>query len=483
MKITKRIFTGMTALALLGTFTACGESESSNNNTNTPGQASPETTTTTGITVAVNTEPLSEEDAAVMGDIADSLTGELENKTIKWFSFYDPYHANNLGQKKALSLELFEAKYGGEIEYVQTTWESRFNDMSTRIIGGDGIDFTPGGDLDSFPKGVPNGQFESFDSYIDWNDPLWAEWKDLNDMFELNGSHYLICLNATGGQVVYYNRDTIEYFGFDDPAELLEAGEWTWDKFREMLMEYCDVENEQYGLDGWFNEQPIMLTAGVPSVELKGGKLVSNVMDPNLERVMNFMHDLNTFGLVLDKNLTGWTVHNEFIGEGKELFYISGLYEIQSAPEIWSKTFGEVGNAMFVPLPKDPQADKYYLPAGLEAYMLCKGAQNPEGVMRFMECTLAANSDERTKTMNIDNMKNNYGWTDEMIEMNDKINQLTIENPVYDLHAGCPTDLYDILDSGDYGIRAAFYGVEWSTVRDELNNVVNVYIDEFNSQL
>ena len=70
-----------------------------------------------------------------------------------------------------------------------------------------------------------------------------------------------------------------------------------------------------------------------------------------------------------------------------------------------------------------------------------------------------------------------------MIEMNDKINQLTIENPVYDLHAGCPTDLYDILDSGDYGIRAAFYGVEWSTVRDELNNVVNVYIDEFNSQL
>ena len=67
---------------------------------------------------------------------------------------------------------------------------------------------------------------------------------------------------------------------------------------------------------------------------------------------------------------------------------------------------------MFVPLPKDPQADKYYLPAGLEAYMLCKGAQNPEGVMRFMECTLAANSDERTKTMNIDNMKNVYGWTD-----------------------------------------------------------------------
>ncbi|MDE5859561.1 MAG: extracellular solute-binding protein, partial [Oscillospiraceae bacterium] len=433
-------------------------------------------------TVPINTAPLSEEDAGKVGEVADTLTGELENKTIKWFSFYDPFHATTSGNTKALSLELFETKYGGEIEYVATTWANRFNDLSTKIIGGDGVDFIAGGDLDSFPRGVPSGQFQKFDEFMDWNDPLWAEWKDLNDTFEMNGGHYIICLQSTAGLVVYYNRNTIENMGFDDPAELLEAGEWNWDSFKDMLRDYCDADSEQYGLDGWFNEQPLMLTCGVPSVELRDGRLAHNLTDPNLERVMNFMQELNTFGLVLDKNLFNWTVHNEFIGEGKELFYISGIYEIESAAELWSAVFGEPESVMIVPLPKDPQADNYYLPAGLEAYMLCKGAQNPEGVLRFMECILAANSDDRTKEIALEKRRNDYGWTEEMIEMYDKITQMTRENPVYDLHSGCPTDLYNLIDSGETGIRAAFAGLDWATVRESLVDATDIYIEEFNAQ-
>lgn len=473
MKNLKRILSGFTALALACGLTACGGD----------GAANETEATTTTATVPINTEPLSEEDANKVGEVADTLTGELENKTIKWFSFYDPFHATGSGNTKALSLELFETKYGGEIEYIETTWQNRFNDLSTKIIGGDGIDFIAGGDLDSFPKGVPSGMFQPYDSYIDWENPLWAEQKELNDKFVLNDNHYIMCLQATSGQVVYYNRSTIENLGFDDPAELLENGEWTWDSFKNMLMDYCDVENEQYGLDGWFNEQPLMLTCGVPSVEMKDGKLVHNISDPNLERVMNFMSDLNKNGLVLDKNLFNWTVHNEFIGEGKELFYISGIYEVESASELWSKVFGEPEDVMFVPLPKDPQADKYYLPAGLEAYMLCKGAQNPEGVARFMECCLAANSDERTQEIAVEKRRNDFGWTEEMIEMYDKITEMSRENPVYDLHSGCPTDLYDILDSGEYGIRAAFAGLDWATVREALYEVLDVYITEFNAEI
>lgn len=471
MKNTKRILSALTASALICGLAACGG-----------GSDTPQTETTTQATVAINTEPLSEEDAGKVGEVADTLSGELENKTIKWFSFYDPFHATTSGNTKALSLEIFETRYGGEIEYVETTWANRFNDLSTKIIGGEGVDFIAGGDLDSFPKGVPSGQFQPFDEYMDWSDPLWAEWKDLNDMFEMNGNHYIMCLQSTSGQVVYYNRNTIENMGFDDPAELLEKGEWNWDSFKNMLMDYCDANSEQYGLDGWFNEQPLMLTCGVPSVELRDGRLAHNLSDPNLERVMNFMQELNTYGLVLDKNLFNWNVHNEFIGEGKELFYISGIYEIESAAELWSATFGEPESVMVVPLPKDPQADKYYLPAGLEAYMLCKGAQNPEGVLRFMECILAANSDERTKEIALEKRRNDYGWTEEMIEMYDKITQMTRENPVYDLHSGCPNDLYSLLDSGETGIRAAFAGLDWATVRESLIDATEIYINEFNAQ-
>lgn len=475
MKNTKRIFAGLAALSIIGSLTACGG-----------GSDTAETTaeTTTQATVEINTEPLSEEDAGKVNDVADTLTGELENKTIKWFSFYDPFHASTSGNTKALSLELFETKYGGEIEYIHTEWAQRFDTLATNIIGGTGIDFIAADDLDFFPRGVAYGQMQSFDAYMDWENPLWSEWKDLNNQFTIGDSHYLICLQSTVDHVVFYNKSTIENFGFDDPAELLENGEWTWDTFRGMLMDYCDDESEQFGLDGWFNEQPIMLTSGVPSVELRDGKLVHNLNNPTLERVMNFMQELNTSGLIRDKNIHGWNEHPEYIGEGKEIFYIGGSYLIESAPEIWSANFGNPDDVMFVPLPKDPEADNHYIPAGIEAYALCKGAQNPDGVMRFMECILAANSDERTQEIARNKRINDYGWNEEKLEMHAKITEMARENPVYDLHAGCPVDLYNLLDSGETGIRAAFVsGLDWATVRESNVDAVETYIVEFNGQL
>ncbi len=479
MKKTKKIIAGLTALTTALSFCACGSEENTES-----AETTAEATTTSAVTVALNTETLNEEEDATVDDATAMLTDvELENKTIKWFSFYDPFHASTSGNKKALSLELFEKKYGGEIEYIPTTWSARFTDLSTKILGGEGVDFIAGGDLDSFPKGITSGMYESIDEYVDYDSDIWKDVKALNDQFIVNGKHYLIATQATAGQVVIYNRKTIEENGFDDPKELYEAGEWNWDTFEDMLLQFVDNDSEHYGLDGWFNEQPLMLTSGVPSVEMRDGKLVHNLMDADLERTMNFMYGLNQNGLVLDKNITGWNEHPEYIGEGKELFYICGLYTLSSDPEIWTATYGAAEDVMFVPMPKDPEADNYYLPAGLDAYLLCKDAGNPEGVARFMECIIAASKDEGTKQISRDNYLNVYGWTEEMLEMSDEITALSAANPVYDLHAGCPTDMYNLIDGSEVGIRAAFYGVEWATVRDTLVDAVDVMVDEFNAAL
>lgn len=484
MKNIKKFFAGLTAFSVVCSLTACSGGDSGSGAETSGDTTAATVETTSAVTVEINSETLSSEQEEQMSGAIDLLIEpELENKKIKWFSFYDSYHANNSGNTKSLSLELFEKKYGGEIEYVETTWQNRFNDMSTKIIGGEGIDFCPGEDIDAFPRGVTNGQFQSYDQYMNWDNPLWAEQKELNDMFLVKGNHYIMCTRSTANYVVYYNRATIENYGFDDPAELLEKGEWTWDAFKGMLLDYCDPDTEQYGLDGWFNELQLLLTCGVPPVELRDGKLANNLNDPRLEKAMNFMYELNTNGLVLDKNLFNWVEHPEFVGEGKELFYIGGLYMIGSAPEIWTETFGNQEDVMFVPLPKDPEADKYYLPARAEACMLLKGAQNPEGVLRFMECTMAANKDEGAQQLAVEKQKSDYGWSDEMIAMQDKVISMTRENPVIDIHNGVPTDLYDLLDSGEYGVRSAFAGIEWATVREELSDVCDIYIEEFNAQV
>lgn len=479
MKKFKKILAAAIALSTAMSLAACSDGSGS------PDEPITETTTTTPpVTVPINTETLAAEEQQQVADVASLLPdAELENKNIKWFSFYDPFHPTTAGNTKSISLELFEAKYDGTIEYIPTTWEQRFNDLSTNLLGGTGIDFIAGGDLDSFPKGVPAGQFEPYDQYVDFSSELWSSVQNLNDMFILNGNHYIMVTQATGGEVVVYNRQTIDSYGFDDPAELLEKGEWNWTAFKNMLTEFVDNEAGLYGLDGWFSEKPLMLSGGVPPVELRDGKLVSNLYDETLEKTMNFMYELNKNGLVLDKNLTNWAEHPEYIGQGTELFYIGGQYILESAPEIWSEKFGSPENVMFVPIPKMDGADKYYMTAGMEAFMLCKGSQNPEGVARFMECCIAAGMDENASAIADRKSKDDYGWTDEMLEMKHKIAAMAKENPVYSIHTGVPNDLSSILDGSEVGIRAAFYGTEWATVRDTLSDAANAYIDEFNASL
>lgn len=479
MKNFKKILAAAVALSSAMSLAACSDDSSSADNT-----AAQETTTTTAKTVAINSETLASEEQEQVAGVADLLPDvELENKNIIWFSFYDPFHPTTAGNTKSISLELFEAKYDGTIEYIPTTWANRFNDLSTNLLGGTGIDFIAGGDLDSFPKGVPAGQFEAYDQYVDFNGELWSTVKDVNDMFILNGNHYIMVTQTAAGSIVVYNRQTIENYGFDDPAELFANGEWNWTAFKNMLLEYVDNDSGMYGLDGWFNETPLMLSGGVPPVELRDGKLVSNLYDERLEKTMNFMYELNKNGLVLDKNLTGWAEHPEFVGQGTELFYIGGTYILESAPEIWTETFGSQGDVMFVPIPKMDDSDVYYTNAGMEAFMLCKGAQNPEGVARFMECCIAAAMDENAAAIADRKSKDDYGWSDEMIEMKHTIAQMAKENPVYTIHTGVPTDLSGMLDNGEIGIRAPFYGNEWSTIRDSLADAADIYIEEFNASL
>lgn len=463
-----------TALCITASMTACGSSGDDSEH----GYLLDDTTTTTAFTVELNTETLAPEQDAQVNDLADSLTGELENKTIKWLSFYDPWHPTGFGNTKPVSVELFEKKYDGVIETYSTTWANQYSDLSTFILGGEGIDFFPA--AEAVPKCVLSGMTQSYDDYVDWTNPLWESVSGLNDMFAVGGKHYLMACQATEGYVVYYNRKTIEALGFDDPKELYENGEWTLEKFKEMLLDYVDPDSEQYGLDGWFNATPLYLASGVPSVSLSDGKLVNNMMDPAFERAMQYQYDLNKNGLILDKSLFNWQPQIQYIGEGKELFYIGGLYEIEQSPDIWTKNFGSAEDVFFVPVPKDEKADKYYYNAEIDCYNLCKGAGNPEGVARLMECVIASYYDENAQQISNEKHKSDYGWSDEMLEMKAEVKRITTENPVRDIYGGLPTETANVISDA---INQPLQGNDWYSVRDSVYDTVEVGVNDANDQI
>lgn len=418
---------------------------------------------------------------AIAENVSDSelLTGGLENKTIKWLSPWDINSSNNEGKSTPAFLVAFEERYGGKIEWYQCTHDERYDQLAKAINGDEGIDFFYAGDLDAFPKGAVRQMFIPSDDYIDYDSPLWDGVRELNDSFIWNGSHYITATRIAGDNCgVIYNRKTVREAGLEDPAELYRKGEWNWNTFENMLNKFVDPANQRYGIDGWWFEFGLMATSGVTAVSMENGRLINNLSDPAMERVQNWIYNLyNNDYIAIGSEDYGWNAKPAYIGEGKTLFYPCGLYQFYMKADEWKRTFGD--EVFFVPMPKDPDSDEYYIPVGMEAYAFVKGGKNPEGVARFLECKRFVLDDAETLAIADKQMKDDYGWTDEMFEMKESMQSLAEKNPVIDLSKGVSADCGELLDNS---LRLTARGTPWSETYDSINAVVDKYIEEVNSE-
>ncbi len=429
------------------------------------------------------------EEVASLAAADERLTGDIENKTIKWLSDWD-INPDGTGKSTPTDLAIFQERYGGNVEWYQCLYAERYDKLATYINSSEGIDFFYAGNFDAFPKGAIRGMFVPFDDYIDLDGPLWEDVKDINDSITWKDGHYMAVVQMTGDNcAVVYNRDTVEELGFDDPAEMFENGEWTWDVFEEMLEAFVNVEEQKFGLDGWWFESALSATVGVPYVGLEDGKLVSNLTNGDIERVQNWLYDMYNKDLIaIGVGDFGWTAKPEYIGEGKELFYpigLWGLYGVANETNLkgvqtgWQVTYGQ--NCMFVPMPRDPEADAYYIPANMESYCFVKDGQNPEGVAKYLDCKRLAMLNDDIRAIADQQFIDDYSWTQEMIDMKNTMDEMAMENPVIDFKNGITTDLFDMLDSSEYGVRAPGKGTPWNECLGQIKEPVQTMIDDANN--
>ncbi|MGN0587113.1 MAG: ABC transporter substrate-binding protein [Oscillospiraceae bacterium] len=481
MKNIKKILAGLTALTMTAGLTACGGSE---NGGDTSAETTTTAATTTAKTVAINTETLKAEEEDILADVMSDLQDvELENKTVKWLAHYDINPSSN-GASKSVGLEMFEKKYGGTIEWVPTTWNTRFDDLSTKVLGGDGVDIFPGDDVANFPKGIVSGMFQPIDDYIDINSAVWQNTKTAMELVSFGGKHFEFVTDVQAETLVIYNKATIEANGLDDPWDLYEKGEWNWDTFKQMLLDFVDEDSDQWGLDGYWNEKALLLSAGVPFVGTNDeGGLVCNVNDATIESAMNFQYDLFNNGLILPMEQFNWQEQPQMMGEGRQLFYIVGSYAVSSDPETWS-TGIDPEDLGLVPVPSPAGSDPYQT-AKLIGYALCKGSANPQGAALFSECTLLGTMDERAAAISDRKALDDYQWSQEILDHNKEINELARKYPVIDLATGCSADIASLTTDGgsQIGLRAAFHGIDWATNRETIADTIIMLVDEVDQDL
>ena len=125
--------------------------------------------------------------------------------------------------------------------------------------------------------------------YIDLLEPHWVDYKDLVESYSWNGSHYYYPFRGNAlPNCLIYDADRFSSLGIDNPKELYEKGEWDWDTFKQVMVDFVTNNPEALGgLQGLISDD-IFISTGVPLISVENGKPVNNI---NNSKAVNNQED------------------------------------------------------------------------------------------------------------------------------------------------------------------------------------------------
>ncbi len=348
--------------------------------------------------------------------------------TIQYCYYYDDFHNYSQDELVQTGYWTFQQKYGGSVEWVETTWSTLNDDIANLVLAGNPPDFSRAWES-CFPTGFINGIYQPVDGYIDYTDPLWGNMKYFSDtFFSVGGRPYMFLTDVKNNSMVLYNRRIFEEYGFDDPAELYYNGEWTWDEMMDMALDFCDPDDGRYAFNGWHTDATFMSSTGTYLVLLnpETGKFESNIDDPRIERAANWLTDSGKNELPYPMWQNGYTLNYGAEGggmkEGKTLFAMGPAYILDEITSLEQEEeyYGDMENeeVMVVPVPRDPNGDgEYYIDSIPMGYVLIKDARNPEAVALLAMCDRFKIIDPTVISIDDRQKKEVLKWTDEMMDM------------------------------------------------------------------
>ena len=417
------------------------------------------------------------------------------NSTIQFFSWFDPINNYTEDQVVNTGYWTFREKYNGHVEYVECTYDTRYDELANLIMAATSPDFFPAGVSSeaTFPMYCVKNTFIPVNDYIDYTDPLWEGMAEPADAFTLAGKCFAFITDVTFRNICPYNRRVISEWGFDDPADLYANDEWTWDVFYDMCIEFSDPEADRYALDGYaYNGALVQEASGAKFVEKNdNGQYISNLDDPILEQANQLIYDLVKNDCVYHEGTSYWAGrdnHTDGAGvkDGKCLFYITYFTSIQDTVDNISAVWGDVtqGELMFVPLPRNDRGDgEYYLASIPSGYMLIQGAKNPEGVALYAACERFKIIDPTVERIDRQQLRDKYLWTEEMLEMYDECREIILKNTYMYYNGNFIDQLNTAYNHFRDDIARGGATTTWAQLKEQFSESFEYYLEEQNNEI
>lgn len=191
-------------------------------------------------------------------------------------------------------------------------------------------------------------------------------------------------------ELMAYNKGIIEREGLEDPMDLYEAGNWTWDKYTELAKAATrdtdgDGEIDQWGMSYMFPGYygPFFTSNDVyPVVQDDTGKYVFGYL--NNVNALNALNQLYNW-INVDKIFSpgDWSEQDAYFKTYcNTLFYMHAIYQYIGLGDYMKDDFG------LVPVPNGPDrnVDYHAYPFFTSiSFMLPAGAENPEALVALVD--------------------------------------------------------------------------------------------------
>jgi hypothetical protein len=307
-------------------------------------------TSNTNTTTAANGGSDSSDNNAANGDDNSGTASSTLRKIYIgtwWEAYYTSDHSDiydndavtdvEQAQMQLDNMRAIEQKYNIELHNKNLTWDGTIQSINVSILSGKPDADVYQCDLQFGVPAVLKGYAQSIQSYADADSDIFND-QTVMQYLHIEGTDedYLFQekTNSTDSYCLAFNMDLIKKYNLENPQDLYDRGEWTWDKWMEyMKIMTEDTDNDgkidQYGYCGyWTNLLTYLLMSNNTDIAATAEEHLDS---PATLEVIQFIDDMyNKENVAYPWDGLSWEANESPYTTGKIGFWTSACWIMQN---------------------------------------------------------------------------------------------------------------------------------------------------------
>ncbi|MCQ2450247.1 MAG: extracellular solute-binding protein, partial [Clostridia bacterium] len=187
------------------------------------------------------------------GSAADNVK-QLKDTTINGekavnLTFIRPGQSTDESDPVIKAIRKYEKMYGVKVQIISADYDTWTTKVMSASTSGMPIDVIFGS-VSEYPLFAMKGYTQPVEKFVNL-DSEYASRSASEAFFSFKDNIYCAAVSNVSPLVLYYNKDIIEAEGMEDPMDLYEQGEWTFDTFKEMCKKLTDDTDKDGNTDRW----------------------------------------------------------------------------------------------------------------------------------------------------------------------------------------------------------------------------------------